>query len=166
MMTAAEYRVAELERTRDALEARLAAVTGCQENARAIAAARVVVLEADVRTWKAIARTHAIDARAFAERLAEAEARIADGEGAMSQARHWSALEASTQMIVGYLVGVALNAVVLPLYGLPRPTLRASAGMAFWFALASLARGYTVRRAFVRLEGLTLRRRGIAAWRS
>ena len=72
----------------------------------------------------------------------------------MSQPRRWSALEAATQMIVGYALGVVLNWIVLPLYGLPSPSLRASAGMALWFAAASLARGYVVRRGFVRLEAL------------
>lgn len=67
--------------------------------------------------------------------------------------RTWSLVEAGAQVGIGYLVGVALNVIVLPLYGLPRPSPRAAAGMALWFAGASLARGYIVRRAFVRLEG-------------
>lgn len=66
--------------------------------------------------------------------------------------RRWSVVEASVQVGVGYLVGVLLTATLLPWYGYARPSPRTAAGMGLWFAIASFARSYAVRRLFVRLE--------------
>lgn len=66
------------------------------------------------------------------------------------QSRKQSAIEAVANVVVGYLVAVAANIVVLPLFGYP-----VSVGDGFViglaFTLISLVRSYALRRAFNRI---------------
>ncbi len=65
----------------------------------------------------------------------------------MRQSRLMSLLEAVTNVAVGYLLAVASQLLVFPLFGL-EATLRQSLGIGAVFTLVSLVRGYLLRRAF------------------
>ena len=65
----------------------------------------------------------------------------------MRQSRLMSAVEAVTNVVVGYLLAVATQVLVFPLFGLDA-TLRQSLGIGAIFTLVSLVRGYFLRRLF------------------
>lgn len=63
----------------------------------------------------------------------------------MSQSRLSSLAETCLSIAIGFVVSLAITAVVLPAYGHP-----VSFGQNLQITVASIARGYLVRRAFVR----------------
>jgi len=65
----------------------------------------------------------------------------------MRQSRLMSLVEALANVLVGYLLAVATQLLVFPLFGL-EARLRQSLGVGATFTLASLVRGYLLRRAF------------------
>ena len=62
-----------------------------------------------------------------------------------------SAVEAVANVAIGYVVAVAANAVVLPMFGL-RPTAFDSFAIGALFTAISLARSYVLRRLFNRIR--------------
>ena len=68
------------------------------------------------------------------------------------QSKKHSALEAVANVAIGYLVSVAANVVVLPLFGY---AVSVADGFAIGlvFTAISLVRSYVLRRAFNRLSG-------------
>jgi hypothetical protein len=74
------------------------------------------------------------------------------------QSRTESLLEAGADVLVGYLVALAAQQVVFPLFGI-HTTLAQDSAIAAAFTLVSLARSYLLRRIFERLgTGRGLRR--------
>jgi hypothetical protein len=69
----------------------------------------------------------------------------------MSQSRAMSALEAVTNVVVGYGLAVGLQLALFPVFGL-QPTLGQSLKIGAWFTLLSLLRSYALRRLFERLR--------------
>jgi hypothetical protein len=67
------------------------------------------------------------------------------------QSRRMSAVEAVANVAIGYVVAVAANAVVLPLFGL-HPTAFDSFAIGALFTAISLARSYALRRLFNRIR--------------
>lgn len=65
------------------------------------------------------------------------------------QSRYHSAIEACVSTAVGYLIAVAAQAVVFPLFGI-HASHSDHFGIAAIFTGVSLVRGYLVRRAFNR----------------
>ena len=65
----------------------------------------------------------------------------------MSQPRHWSALEALTNVTVGYLLAVATQYAVFPLFDL-HVSLNDNLAIAMIFTIVSIIRSYTLRRIF------------------
>ena len=70
------------------------------------------------------------------------------------QSRCASFAEACLNVGVGYLVALASQMVILPMYGV-QLTLAENAVIGFWFTLVSICRSYVLRRWF---NGLMLRR--------
>jgi hypothetical protein len=70
------------------------------------------------------------------------------------QSRRASFAEACLNVAVGYLVALASQMVILPMYGV-QLTLAENAVIGFWFTLVSICRSYVLRRWF---NGLMLRR--------
>ena len=68
------------------------------------------------------------------------------------QSKRHSALEAVANVAIGYLISVAANVVVLPLFGY---AVSVADGFAIGlvFTAISLVRSYVLRRAFNRLSG-------------
>jgi hypothetical protein len=66
------------------------------------------------------------------------------------QSRRASLLEAAANVVVGFLVALAAQAAVFPVFGL-RTSFTDDLGIASAFTAASLARGYALRRLFARL---------------
>jgi hypothetical protein len=62
-----------------------------------------------------------------------------------------SAVEAVANVAIGYVVAVAANAVVLPLFGL-HPSAFDSLAIGALFTAISLARSYVLRRLFNRIR--------------
>lgn len=62
-----------------------------------------------------------------------------------------SAVEAVANVAIGYVVAVAANAVVLPMFGL-HPTAFDSFAIGALFTAISLARSYVLRRLFNRIR--------------
>ena len=62
-----------------------------------------------------------------------------------------SAVEAVANVAIGYVVSVAANAVVLPLFGL-HPSAFDSFAIGALFTAISLARSYALRRLFNRIR--------------
>lgn len=62
-----------------------------------------------------------------------------------------SAVEAVANVAIGYVVAVAANAVVLPMFGL-HPTAFDSLAIGALFTAISLARSYVLRRLFNRIR--------------
>ena len=58
-----------------------------------------------------------------------------------------SAIEASTNVLIGYLVSVAANIIILPLFGY-NVTIGDSFAIGLAFTAVSLVRSYVLRRAF------------------
>lgn len=67
------------------------------------------------------------------------------------QSRRMSAVEAVANVAIGYVVAVAANAVVLPLFGL-HPSAFDSLAIGALFTAISLARLYVLRRLFNRIR--------------
>lgn len=61
-----------------------------------------------------------------------------------------SATEAATNIAIGYLVSVAANIIVLPMFGYD-VTIADSFAIGLAFTAISLARSYTLRRIFNRI---------------
>jgi len=68
----------------------------------------------------------------------------------MAQTRSWSAIEAVTNVLVGYAVAVLTQLIVFPAVGLS-VTLQENLRIGLAFTLVSLARSYLLRRLFERL---------------
>jgi hypothetical protein len=58
-----------------------------------------------------------------------------------------SAIEAASNVAIGYLVAVAANAVMLPMFGM-YPSTADSLAIGALFTIISLLRSYALRRAF------------------
>lgn len=67
------------------------------------------------------------------------------------QSKRGSLAEAIANTAIGYLVAVAANVAVLPLFGL-RPSVSQSFGIGLVFTVISLARSYVLRRLFNRIR--------------
>ena len=65
----------------------------------------------------------------------------------MKQSRRMSAVEAATNVLVGYGVAVGTQAAIFPLFGLTA-TLRQNMAMGAIFTIVSLVRSYALRRVF------------------
>lgn len=65
------------------------------------------------------------------------------------QPRIQSLYESITNVAIGYLVALASQIVILPLYGISL-TLADNLGIGAWFTLISIVRSYAVRRWFNR----------------
>lgn len=65
----------------------------------------------------------------------------------MTQSRAMSAIEAATNVLVGYGLAVGLQLLLFPAFGL-HPTLGQSLRIGVWFTLLSLLRSYALRRLF------------------
>ena len=65
----------------------------------------------------------------------------------MTQSRMMSAIEAVTNVLVGYGVAVTTQMVIFPLFGLTA-TLRQNMAMGAIFTIVSLVRSYALRRVF------------------
>jgi hypothetical protein len=63
------------------------------------------------------------------------------------QSKIMSAVEASTNVLIGYLVSVAANLVILPLFGY-NVTVADSFAIGLAFTAVSLVRSYILRRVF------------------
>ena len=73
-----------------------------------------------------------------------------------AQSRSGSALEAIANVVVGYLVALATQMLVFPLFGIAT-TLAQDGAIALIFTAVSLVRSYLLRRAFERLAGIDQR---------
>lgn len=69
----------------------------------------------------------------------------------MKQSRTLSLIEAVTNVVVGYTLGVATQILVFPMFGW-QPNLQANLYIALIFSLVSLVRSYLLRRLFGRLN--------------
>jgi len=69
----------------------------------------------------------------------------------MGQSRHMSAVEAMVGAAIGYIVAVATQMVVFPLFGL-RVGVIENLGIGVAFTAVSVVRSYLVRRLFERLH--------------
>lgn len=67
----------------------------------------------------------------------------------MSQTRRMSLVETCVSIAIGFVVSVAITAVVMPLYG-HDVTFSQNIQITLIFTVASVLRGYLVRRAFVK----------------
>lgn len=67
----------------------------------------------------------------------------------MSQTRRHSLIETTTNTALGLVLSVLLSTVVYPMFG-HAFTLPQNVGITLIFTVASIARGYVVRRAFNR----------------
>jgi hypothetical protein len=70
-----------------------------------------------------------------------------DSQVSVGQSRRASLLEAAFSTAVGFLVAVATQAIVLPVFGVHLP-LTANLQVGVVFTLASIVRGYLIRRLF------------------
>jgi hypothetical protein len=70
-------------------------------------------------------------------------------EGAVSQTRLSSLAETCLNIAIGFVVSLVITALVLPAYGHP-VTFGQNLQITGIFTVASIARGYLVRRAFVK----------------
>lgn len=67
----------------------------------------------------------------------------------MNQTRLMSLVETCASIAIGFLVSVAITAIVMPAYG-HHVTMADNLQITGIFTVASIVRGYMVRRAFVR----------------
>ena len=67
----------------------------------------------------------------------------------MSQSRRMSLIETCASIAIGFVVSVIITAVVMPAYG-HHVTLADNIQITLIFTVASIARGYLVRRVFNR----------------
>jgi len=70
-------------------------------------------------------------------------------EGRMAQSRRGSLIEAVTNTVVGYVLAVATQFAVFPIYGLKVGVVE-NLGLGLAFTAVSLIRGYVLRRLFDR----------------
>lgn len=70
----------------------------------------------------------------------------------MSQSRLGSALEAGTNVAIGFAINMGANLVVLPAFGYP-VTATDAFGIGLVFTAISVLRSYALRRAFNRRAG-------------
>ena len=70
-----------------------------------------------------------------------------------AQTRSGSLLEASANVVVGYALALATQALLYPLFGIAT-TLATASIIAAVFTLVSLARSYVLRRLFERLHSV------------
>jgi hypothetical protein len=75
----------------------------------------------------------------------------------LRQSRSGSLVEAATNVIAGFLIAIAAQRLVFPLFGIAT-TLMEDAGIAAVFTGLSLVRGYAVRRLFEKIGGRGARR--------
>jgi len=66
------------------------------------------------------------------------------------QSKRQSALEAITNVAIGYLVSVSANILILPMFGYA-VSIADSFGIGLAFTAVSLVRGYVLRRLFNRI---------------
>lgn len=69
----------------------------------------------------------------------------------MMQSRRWSAVEAVTNVLVGFWLAVATQFVVFPWFDL-EPSIQSNLAIGGIFTAVSLARSYALRRAFNRIR--------------
>lgn len=69
----------------------------------------------------------------------------------MSQSRKHSAIEAIANVVIGYLVAIAAQMLIFPLFGIYIPASQHLA-IGLLFTAVSLARSYLLRRLFNRLQ--------------
>lgn len=74
------------------------------------------------------------------------------GRGALSQSRMGSLVETVASIAIGFVVSVVITAVVMPLYG-HHVSMADNIEITCVFTVASIARGYFVRRWFNWLAG-------------
>ena len=74
----------------------------------------------------------------------------------LSQSRSQSMLEAATNVALGFLTALVIQALIYPLFGITT-TFVTDGAIAVIFTLASLARSYLVRRAFETASRLSAR---------
>jgi hypothetical protein len=67
------------------------------------------------------------------------------------QSKRNSAIEAVANVLIGYLVSVAANVLILPMFGY-KVTIADSFAIGLAFTLVSLVRSYVLRRIFNRIE--------------
>ena len=70
----------------------------------------------------------------------------------MSQSRTMSLIETCASIAIGFVVSVIITALVMPAYG-HDVTLADNIQITLIFTVASIVRGYAVRRAFVKFAG-------------
>lgn len=68
----------------------------------------------------------------------------------MKQSRTMSLLEATTNVVVGYVLAIATQLLVFPIFGL-EAALQEHLAIGLAFVAVSLARGYVLRRLFERI---------------
>ena len=81
------------------------------------------------------------------------------------QSRRMALAEAVTNVAVGFVFAMMLQAVVFPLVG-PKVTLGENLLIGAAFTTASVIRGYVLRRAFERIRIGGLKREAAALWRT
>lgn len=69
----------------------------------------------------------------------------------MTQSRRQSLAETVTSVAIGYLVALASQLAIFPLFDI-HVTLSDNLMIGAWFTVISIARGYAVRRLFNRLQ--------------
>jgi hypothetical protein len=88
--------------------------------------------------------------RAYGETRAAARGGIRDGvsgESAMKQSRMMSLVEATANVVFGYVLAIATQIVVFPWFGI-KAGLAEHIGIGLIFVGVSLVRGYVLRRIF------------------
>ena len=68
----------------------------------------------------------------------------------MTQSRRMSFVEATTNVVVGYVLAIATQLLVFPIFGL-EAALQEHLAIGLAFVAVSLARGYVLRRLFERI---------------
>jgi len=66
----------------------------------------------------------------------------------MTQTRMQSLIEALMNVAIGFGINFAFNFVILPIVGLPMPSLQQNFVMGILFTIVSVARSYLIRRFF------------------
>ncbi len=69
----------------------------------------------------------------------------------MTQSRAMSLMEAATNVVVGYVLAIATQIVVFPLFGI-RTGMTEHLTIGLAFVVVSLVRGYLLRRLFERIR--------------
>ncbi len=69
----------------------------------------------------------------------------------MTQSRSMSFIESATNVVVGYVLAIATQLAVFPLFGL-KASLSEHLAIGAAFVMISLARGYILRRLFERIR--------------